>query len=273
MSKVYRPSERSWTEGADLQAINAAACKSIGRIRTDEKMEDWAQNLFQNNDSSHCPEKRSASINLWNENGPMTYKKVCYDGSSSTTRENCTGNAQSTVSARLPLGPSTIKTSIAHNMVSATEEALCLSNARTTSISSTTLIRNETAILTQDIKSPFLLQEHDLCWFAQPVSEGRQPCLFWTSCKRQIPKERRLHSLASFLAGCGWIASDTSGRAAQVRRGVIVVDDCDEACKASILDTLDHLWTSSTSPDGRTAIWVFGCRSSNTPLQIYQSFS
>ena len=271
MSKVYRPSERSWTEGADLEAIDAAACKSVGRTRTDEDMEDWARNLFQSNDSSHRSEKRSAPVNIWNENEPKTYKKICYDSSSSPIHQNRTGDTQSAVSTELPLGPST--TSVSHNIVSAIEALTCHSNAQTT-ISPATLFRDdvlETATLTQDIKFPLLLQEHDLCWFAQPVGEGCQPCLFWTSWKRQIPRERRLHSLASFLAGCGWIGSGTSGRAAQIKRGVIVVDVCNEACKTTVLDTLNHLQTSSISSGARAAIWVFGCRPSDIPLQLYQS--
>jgi DNA ligase-4 len=266
LSKVYRPSERSWTEGADLQAINAAACKSVGRIMTDENMDDWARNLFQINDSSHRPEKWSAPIDVWNENGPKPYKKLCYESSSSPLHQNRAGETQSTISIGLP---STVKISVAHK-VSATEALTCSSNAQT---SPAILFRDDVLeTTTQAIKSPFLLQGYDLCWFAQPVSEGRQPCLFWTLWKRQIPRERRLHSLASFLAGCGWIESGTSGSAAQgKKRGVIVVDECDEACKASILDTLNHLQTSSLSSDGRAAIWVFGCRPSDIPLQLYQS--
>jgi hypothetical protein len=72
------------------------------------------------------------------------------------------------------------------------------------------------------------------------------------------------------LAGCGWTISGTSGRTVGVKRGVIVVDDCDGACKTSVLDTLNHL-QSNISSDERAAIWVFGCRPSDIPLQLYQS--
>jgi hypothetical protein len=229
-------------------------------------MDDWARNLFQINDSSHRPEKRSAPITFRNENGPKPYKKICYDISSSPLHQNRADDTQSATSTGLPLGPSTVKISIAYK-VSATEALTCSSNAQT---SPATLFRNVVLEATS-IKSPCLLQGHDLYWFAQPVNEGRQPCLFWTSWKSQIPRERRLHSLASFLAGCGWIASGTSGRAAQGKRGVIVVDECDEACKASILDTLSYLQSSSLSSCGRAPVWVFGCRASGIPLQLYQS--
>jgi len=244
-------------------------------------MEDWARNLFQSNGSSHRPEKRNAPINVWNENGQKPYKKIRYDNSSSPIRQNRTGELQSSVPSELPLGPSTNKTSVAHNIVSATKVITYPFNAhtlvsQTTPISPATLCRNdvlETAIQTQrqDIKYPFSLQEHDLCWFAPPVSEGRQPCLFWSSRKRQIPRERRLHSLASFLAGCGWVTNVTSGRAVRVKRGVIVVDDCDGACKTLVMDTLNHLQRSSVSSDERAAIWVFGCLPSCIPLRLYQS--
>lgn len=246
VSKVYRPSERSWTEGADLQAINAAAWKSVGRDRTDENIDDWARNLFQCSGSSHRPEKRNVPITARDENGPKPYKKICHD--TSTIQQNPTDDTQST---QLPVGP----TSVAHNIISATKAPM----------------RLETATPTQNIKSPFSLQEHDLCWFAQPVSEGRQPCFFWTSWKRQIPRERRLHSLASFLAGCGWITNGTGGRAVPVKRGIIVVDDCDGACKTSVLDTLNHLQKNNISSDERAAIWVFGCRPTEIPLRLYQS--
>ena len=218
-------------------------------------MEDWVRNLFQNNSLSHRPEKRNAPIN---ENGPKSYKKICYDSSSSPIHHNHTGDTQPSVSTGLCLGPSTVNTDVAHNIVFATK-ALTPLNTQIP------LFRNN-VLETQDVKSPFSLQEHDLCWFAQPVSDGRQPCFFWTSWKRQIPRERRLHSLPSFLAGCGWTINGTNGH---VRRGVIIVDDCDVACKTSILDTLDDLQTSVSS-DERAAIWVFGCRPSDVPLRLYQ---
>ncbi|KAF8817586.1 hypothetical protein BYT27DRAFT_7227272 [Phlegmacium glaucopus] len=279
VSKVYRPSERSWTDGADLQAINAAACNSVGRDRTNEYIEDWARNLFQSNGSSHRPEKRNAPNNIWNENEPKPYKKICYDSSSSPIHQNRTGATQSSLSTGLPLGPSPNKTSIAHNITSTTKTLTCPLNTQITLLSQTTpivpatLFRNdmlETAIQTQDTKFPFSLQEHDLCWFAPPVSQSRQPCLFWTSWKRQIARERRLHSLASFLVGCGWTTNSSSGHTVRVKRGVIVVDDCDETCKTSILDTLNDLQRSNVFSDERAAIWVFGCRPSRIPLRLYK---
>ena len=259
-------------EGADLQAINAAACKSVGRDKIHENMEDWARSLFQSNSSSDRPEKRSVSGNVWHENGPRPHKKICYGRSSSPIYRNRTPDTQSSVSTGLAPGPLTAKTSAVHHIVSVTDALKCPFNMQNTPISPVTLFRNDVlepiTTLTRDIKSPFSLQEHDLCWFAQPITEGLQPCLFWTSWKRQIPRERRLHSLASLLTGCGWI---TSGRAVGVKRGVIVVDDCDGACTTSILDILNHLQKSSLSSDERAAIWVFGCRPSDIPLRSYQS--
>lgn len=252
MTKVYRASERSWTEGADLEAINAAARKSIGRDRTEENMEDWARNLFQNKGSSHHPEKRNAPFNAWNENEAKQYKRIRSD--SFPIHQNRTGDAQYSVSA----GSST---SVVHNIVSATAF-----NAQTTPINP---VRNdvlETAIQIQDIKFPFSLQEHDLCWFAKPASEGRQPCLFWTSWKRQIPRERRLHSLTSLLAGCGWITSNTNRCAVRVERGIIVVDECDGGWKTSVLESLNDLQRSGISSGERAAICVFGCRPSDIPI-------
>lgn len=232
-------------------------------------MEDWARNLFQSNGLSYRPEKRNAPINnAWNENGTKPCKKMCYE--SPLIHKNRTGDTQSSVSTGLPHGPSTVKTSVTRNIIPATESITYPFNIETSPRSPATLFRDnvlESATLTQDITSSFSLQEHDLCWFAQPASEGHQPCLFWTTWKRRIPRERRLHSLTSFLAVCGWVTGN--GCAVRINRGIIVIDDCDGVCKTSVLDTLDELQRNSISSDERTAIWVFGCRSSEIPLRLY----
>ncbi|KAF8957438.1 hypothetical protein BDZ97DRAFT_1669960 [Flammula alnicola] len=44
--KVYRPSERSWEDGEDLESLHKIACNSVGRDRSDKDVDDVVRAMF-----------------------------------------------------------------------------------------------------------------------------------------------------------------------------------------------------------------------------------
>jgi len=64
--------------------------------------------------------------------------------------------------------------------------------------------------------------ESAVAWFAKPTGK---PCSSYLKWKKRFPREQRLHSLPSLLAGCGW----TGDGGAVIKQGVVVIDKCDES--------------------------------------------
>jgi hypothetical protein len=64
--------------------------------------------------------------------------------------------------------------------------------------------------------------ESAVAWFAKPIGK---PCSSYLKWKKRFPREQRLHSLPSLLAGCGW----TGDGGAVIKQGVVVIDKCDES--------------------------------------------
>ncbi|GBE86340.1 predicted protein [Sparassis crispa] len=67
ISKVFRPSERSWTEGTTLEEFQSIARESVGRDRPNKDVDDWCNELWGKPRSPgvDCPRKRKNTEAAW----------------------------------------------------------------------------------------------------------------------------------------------------------------------------------------------------------------
>lgn len=65
--KIYRPSERSWTDSVTLEDVHIIAREAVGRDRTSKGMDDWTKELWgqQASPGVKCLRKRKSKVDEW----------------------------------------------------------------------------------------------------------------------------------------------------------------------------------------------------------------
>jgi hypothetical protein len=95
-----------------------------------------------------------------------------------------------------------------------------------------------------------------LVWFSRPCGSARPS---WRmSCRQILPRDRRIYSLDSLLAGCGWSDDDSRVEFEELDKGVIFVDrEKGDTRKLEILKILGERRAALACGRRRKPIWVF----------------
>jgi hypothetical protein len=95
-----------------------------------------------------------------------------------------------------------------------------------------------------------------LVWFSRPCGSARPS---WRmSCRQILPRDRRIYSLDSLLAGCGWSDGDSRVEFEELDKGVIFVDrEKGDTRKFEILKILGERRAALACGRRRKPIWVF----------------
>jgi len=236
ITKIFRHSERSWSQGIDLKELDKVAREAIGRDRSDKDVDDWCNNLWGKpvSPGAKCSLKRKASMLTWEA------KLAILDVRPTGKRRF--------VSVPKPLHVMTNKPPMSPSCdgpIQSSRRDLNLRKEQTPSISKliypfTELPRCPTSHLgsqppevVADIALPddskndpiSMFLDTALVWFGRSCNANRslvRPLL----CKRLVPADHLLHSLESLLVGCGWNAQDGEEikLCGWVERGVIIID-------------------------------------------------
>ncbi|KAF7977593.1 hypothetical protein HWV62_3192 [Athelia sp. TMB] len=67
--KLYRPSERSWSDGVTLEDLHKIAREAVGRDRSSKGIEDWTKEMWgqQGSPGIACEQKRKRRVSDWIE--------------------------------------------------------------------------------------------------------------------------------------------------------------------------------------------------------------
>jgi len=254
ITKVYRPSERDWKDSVDLGELHRIACKSVGRDTADKEIEDWCNEIWSKaantkktphidqDCGSPCKRKildtyfDDSENHFSDQNGDLRkrqrkvkegdHKPVsqisCYR--SSTPSADGTGGSQN-----LPLAPVTN-----------------LTVTRLPTPQSTPLPVEKAIGPPAGDCEPCLIPPTGFVWFSQPT-RGFSSCATWKKWRKQVPQDRRLHSLDSLLFGCSRKESTT---------GYIILDECGAPPG----------WTESILRKLNGHVVVYGCSKKTEPI-------
>ncbi|KDR65743.1 hypothetical protein GALMADRAFT_148452 [Galerina marginata CBS 339.88] len=254
ITKIYRPSERSWKESLNLEDLHRKACNSVGRDRSDKDLYDFCNQAFgkPSSPSVNSPRKRKARAASWDRRLDELERKIPrHNTPSSVIDLTCSPSQSAQKKVRGDSKPLTPRTNvIGHPSINAEP-------IRSRPCPYLTPPRKQVPNRLKSSTAPKALPslEGTLAWFAQPASKKCAKCASW---KKRIPLEGRVHSLQALLVGCGW--TGTQGNSG-VKRGVIIIDESDEdeeKCKDRILYMLHEIPHRK-----RVEIEVVGCRSSS----------
>jgi len=208
----------------DLEALHQIARTSVGRDRAHKDLDDWCSGLFQKNASPSINSalKRKERTELWEGKlAQLERKKARQEFSPNPLIKARTEKAAECVSSvcHSGSGPLVLKTNVFRSPEPSSSAGM---------ISQPPVLRTgQPHRLPSPPKSPekagsstVMPVESAVAWFAKPTGK---PCSSYLKWKKRFPREQRLHSLSSLLAGCGW-----TGEVAVIKQGVVVIDKCDE---------------------------------------------
>ncbi|KAF8892101.1 hypothetical protein BD779DRAFT_1510846 [Infundibulicybe gibba] len=147
----------------------------------------------------------------------------------------------------------------------------CMPNVKATTSTGTRIFNTSTKFDTGSRE----FFETSLFWFAKPRTTPKM-APDWKKLDA-IPHSSRLHTLESLLSGCGWrrnCDAPLSEGPSWIQRGVIFVNESDEANKATKAITLKTLESCETVLEPftwRKPIWVFDCRTWSFGMQDLQN--
>ncbi|PCH44474.1 hypothetical protein WOLCODRAFT_105197 [Wolfiporia cocos MD-104 SS10] len=78
ITKVHRPSERTWTEATTLQEFQRIARESVGHESSDREIDDWCAQVWNRpiDPGARCPEKRKQQEAMWVEQMELADRKL-----------------------------------------------------------------------------------------------------------------------------------------------------------------------------------------------------
>ncbi|KAJ6621297.1 hypothetical protein B0H10DRAFT_2017849 [Mycena sp. CBHHK59/15] len=262
ITKVFRPSERSWVDGC------------VGRDRADKDVDDWGNSLWGKPVSPgvNSSLKRKLVASVWEEKLIASDRKLAIgkgriESDSRFLTEKQVQESESPVtSPSWPFGARTNLGGLLLPSSSITDTNLALnphpspSRPKTLCLAPSTaktplVIPHETALSVsaeQDLTSILDVLSHSLVFVAAQNERSRRR---W---KKMIPPEKIVHSLESLLAGLDSHAANKRTLCSWVQRGVVILGDDESAArwKTRIQDAVNERQALRPGPSHRKPIWV-----------------
>ncbi|KAK7031333.1 DNA ligase [Favolaschia claudopus] len=258
INKVYRPGERTWREGINLQALHQVAREVVGRDRSDKDIDDWGSALFGRPVSPgvSCLTKRKAREDSWEQD------LIAYD--QPRVKKRCGAVLPKTLSSyKLSVtkggsnsgGPQLLSSSPAHHQepggppASHTRKLPMLPSTSHNSTLTSKILADELQQLPAETETISHVLSKSLVFIATQIPTARQ------SWMAKVPSENVVHSLEGLFVACGWVSGRASIPVVQPEQGVIVLDVEDApALKVSILNVLKARKASCVDEPRRKAI-------------------
>ena len=189
-------------------------------------MDDWCSGLFQKiaSPSINSALKRKERTELWEGKlAQLERKKARRECSPTPLINTRTGKAPECVSrvCSSDSGPLLSKTNVFKSPEPSSSEGR-ISQPSTLPVGRPHRLPSPPKSPEKAGSSAVMLVESAVAWFAKPMGK---PCPSYLKWKKRFPREQRLHSLPSLLAGCGW----TGDGCAVIKQGVVIIDKCDES--------------------------------------------
>ncbi|KAJ3500871.1 hypothetical protein NLJ89_g9598 [Agrocybe chaxingu] len=268
ITKVFRPSERSWREALDLETVHKTALRSVGRDSSDKDLLDWAKQAFGKtcSPSVNCGMKRKAMMEKWGEQpGRKSLKSPRFEKPATQTSKSRSENSSTQVVIRTstpdktPLG---VRTNVIDLSTPVRSRPPQLKAPPTPS---SPLVERQSAKARRAEKDPVPesldnLVKNSWVW----VAKCHRPCTSMQAWKKRIPKQQQLRSLEAVMAGCGWTGPGIED-ASWVHQGVIILDECNESrWKEHIVSTAEQ----AEKRTNRRPLLVFACSSTEPLLRL-----
>ncbi|KAG5653322.1 hypothetical protein H0H81_001062 [Sphagnurus paluster] len=265
LNKVYRPNERGWREGINLQDLHRIACEVIGRDSSSKEAKDISAEIWGKvaSPGAKSLSKRKAISDLWEERFAFIDGRPRVRTRAESPTPSPTELAERTLIALnhdndvLPEMPHLSTTSSSRKQIQSMPSPPSSPEASTAVLDDAFITQpalTETYRRRKPVSEQGRFLDNALVWFAKPHGRSWQ-------LNNPIPRQKRLHSLESLLTGCGWYLGVS--RSAWAKRGIIIVDESDVVGKEmslQLLNTLKERQHTLPPEQLRSTIWIIDRR-------------
>ncbi|KAF7309678.1 DNA-LIGASE-A3 domain-containing protein [Mycena indigotica] len=217
--KLFRPHERTWSDGVTLSALHKIAQESMGRDRSDKDVDDWVNTTWNKPVSPTAAVKRKATIEKWEQ-------KLVSDRS-----------------FKVPHTRSMV--SLQPELAMPSESRIVVGSSQQTATKETTDIQLKPGSSNGDL--PILLQNAAVFL----ATQNKKLRHHWQGI---LPASNTVHCLESLFEACGWLTDDHSQSNPSIKRGIVLLS-VDETREDLVREIHDRKLLCA-GPASLKSIWV-----------------